>query len=132
MDELAVFVHHERVTGEVPAVAHVVVPSRIVEIPAPGRALHREPTDATRGQRLQPVVDHTREATALQDMARFVDAGITTFDGADIYTGVESLIGRFLAGWGSGATRVQVHTKRVPDLSALPSYSRDDVPRVPW
>ena len=28
-----------------------------------------------------------------KDMATFVDAGITTFDCADIYTGVESLIG---------------------------------------
>jgi len=70
------------------------------------------------------------EATALEDMARFVDAGITTFDCADIYTGVESLIGRFLAGRGSGATPVQVHTKLVPDLSALPSYSRDDATRA--
>jgi aryl-alcohol dehydrogenase-like predicted oxidoreductase len=70
------------------------------------------------------------EATALEDMARFVDAGITTFDCADIYTGVESLIGRFLAGRRSGATPVQVHTKLVPDLSALPSYSRDDTTRA--
>ena len=29
------------------------------------------------------------EATALEDMARFVDAGITTFDCADIYTSVD-------------------------------------------
>jgi aryl-alcohol dehydrogenase-like predicted oxidoreductase len=58
-------------------------------------------------------------ATALEDMARFVDAGITTFDCADIYTGVEALIGRFLAGRGSGATPVQVHTKYVPDRSTL-------------
>ena len=36
-------------------------------------------------------------AHALADMAAFVEAGITTFDCADIYTGVESLIGRFRA-----------------------------------
>ena len=29
------------------------------------------------------------------DMVAFADAGITTFDCADIYTGVEELIGRF-------------------------------------
>ena len=31
-------------------------------------------------------------------MDRFVEAGITTFDCADIYTGVEALIGRWLSG----------------------------------
>ena len=34
---------------------------------------------------------------ALDDMQAFVEAGITTFDCADIYTGVESLIGDFVA-----------------------------------
>jgi len=69
-------------------------------------------------------------ATAIDDMARFVDAGITTFDCADIYTGVEALIGRFLAARGNSATAVQVHTKLVPDLSALATYSQDDVRRA--
>ena len=32
---------------------------------------------------------------AIADMAAFVDAGVTTFDCADIYTGVEELLGRF-------------------------------------
>ena len=36
-------------------------------------------------------------AGATRDMAQFVDAGVTTFDCADIYTGVEELIGAFLA-----------------------------------
>ncbi|MFN2447390.1 MAG: aldo/keto reductase [Vicinamibacterales bacterium] len=67
------------------------------------------------------------EPTALEDMARFVDAGVTTFDCADIYTGVESLIGRFLAGRPSDTTPVQVHTKLVPDRSVLASYSKDAV-----
>lgn len=59
---------------------------------------------------------------ALDDMARFVDAGITTFDCADIYTGVESLIGRFLRQPGRSVP-VQIHTKLVPDLSRLATYS---------
>ena len=50
------------------------------------------------------------------DMAAFVAAGITTFDCADIYTGVEQLIGSFVPPDGA---RVQVHTKYVPDLAAL-------------
>jgi aryl-alcohol dehydrogenase-like predicted oxidoreductase len=36
---------------------------------------------------------------ALADMTTFADAGITAFDCADIYTGVELLIGRFLRHW---------------------------------
>lgn len=67
------------------------------------------------------------ERAALADMARFVDAGITTFDCADIYTGVETLIGRFLRGRGSSATPVQVHTKLVPDLSRLATFASGDV-----
>ena len=56
---------------------------------------------------------------AIEDMARFVEAGITTFDCADIYTGVEQLIGDFRRAYPTLAQRVQVHTKFVPDLSDL-------------
>ena len=49
-------------------------------------------------------------------MAAFVDAGITTFDCADIYTGVEELIGSFTP---SAGQSVRVHTKYVPDLATL-------------
>jgi aryl-alcohol dehydrogenase-like predicted oxidoreductase len=70
-------------------------------------------------------------AAALSDMDRFVDAGITTFDCADIYTGVEALIGEWLKqrGTRSAAVPVQVHTKYVPDLDRLPAHSRADVVR---
>lgn len=56
---------------------------------------------------------------ALRDMAAFVQAGITTFDCADIYTGVEALIGRFRALYPRLAKEVQVHTKFIPDLRML-------------
>lgn len=56
------------------------------------------------------------EAPVHADMAAFVDAGITTFDCADIYTGVEDLIGSFTPPAGR---EVEVHTKYVPDLAAL-------------
>jgi aryl-alcohol dehydrogenase-like predicted oxidoreductase len=56
---------------------------------------------------------------AMLDMAAFVEAGITTFDCADIYTGVEELIGAFRARYPDLARTVQVHTKFVPDLAAL-------------
>ena len=65
-------------------------------------------------------------AAALNDMARFVDAGITTFDCADIYTGVEALIGEFLRSR-RGRVAIQVHTKYVPDLDTLATLTRGDV-----
>lgn len=74
-------------------------------------------------------------ARALDDMRRFVDAGVTTFDCADIYTGVEDLIGEFVgrlrAERGpSVAQSVQVHTKYVPDLATLTTLTRADVERA--
>ena len=71
-------------------------------------------------------------AAALDDMDRFVDAGITTFDCADIYTGVETLIGSWLAQRrvrGEAAMPVQIHTKYVPDRDRLPAHTREDVVR---
>ena len=70
-------------------------------------------------------VDHDR---ALQDMAAFAAAGITTLDCADIYTGVEALIGEFSAGQRPGS--VQVHTKCVPDLDALATFGAADAERI--
>jgi aryl-alcohol dehydrogenase-like predicted oxidoreductase len=56
---------------------------------------------------------------AVHDMAAFVRAGITTFDCADIYTGVEALIGRFRTLYPRLAKEVQIHTKFIPDLRML-------------
>jgi aryl-alcohol dehydrogenase-like predicted oxidoreductase len=61
------------------------------------------------------------EVAAIADMGRFVDAGITTFDCADIYTGVEDLIGRFRT---QTKAAIQVHTKYVPNLQSLPTVDR--------
>lgn len=68
-------------------------------------------------------------SAALADMDRFVEAGITTFDCADIYTGVEELIGQWLRTRPAAASGVQVHTKYVPDLDRLGAHSRADVAR---
>ena len=67
--------------------------------------------------------------SAVEDMIAFADAGITTFDCADIYTGVEELIGRFRAAYGNlrgqeALSRIRVHTKFVPDLAVLPRISK--------
>ncbi len=71
---------------------------------------------------------------AIADMFTFADAGITAFDCADIYTGVEELIGRFLREWrarrGADAATIRIHTKCVPDLAALPTLRRVDIERL--
>jgi aryl-alcohol dehydrogenase-like predicted oxidoreductase len=67
---------------------------------------------------------------ARQDMASFVESGITTFDCADIYTGVEELIGSFRRAYPQLAALTQVHTKLVPDLSELASVDRHYVERI--
>ena len=56
------------------------------------------------------------------------DRGLDTFDCADIYTGVEQLIGDYRRS--RPGRRVQVHTKFVPDRDALPTLDRAYVTRV--
>jgi aryl-alcohol dehydrogenase-like predicted oxidoreductase len=67
---------------------------------------------------------------ARRDMATFAEAGITTFDCADIYPGVEELIGAFRGSYPPLAARCQVHTKLVPDLSDLPTVDRHYVEKI--
>jgi aryl-alcohol dehydrogenase-like predicted oxidoreductase len=69
------------------------------------------------------------------DMIAFADAGITTFDCADIYTGVEELIGHFRMRYrdlrGQAALdRIKIHTKFVPDLDVLPHISKPYIETV--
>lgn len=69
------------------------------------------------------------QQAAVDDLMATAEAGITTFDCADIYTGVEEIIGEFRAAYGAkhGAEAlrtIRVHTKFVPDLSVLGSISR--------
>jgi aryl-alcohol dehydrogenase-like predicted oxidoreductase len=76
-----------------------------------------------------------RSDDPVADMIAFADAGITTFDCADIYTGVEELIGRFRLRYGDqrGAealAHIKVHTKFVPDLAILPRISKGYVEGV--
>jgi aryl-alcohol dehydrogenase-like predicted oxidoreductase len=67
---------------------------------------------------------------ARKDMVKFVEAGITTFDCADIYTGVEELIGSFRRAYPTLAKSVQVHTKFVPDLPDLATLDRGYIERI--
>lgn len=73
--------------------------------------------------------------TAIDDLMASAEAGITTFDCADIYTGVEEIIGEFRDAYqkkhGAPAlARIKVHTKFVPDLDILPVISKAHVTSV--
>jgi len=67
---------------------------------------------------------------AVKDMAAFVEAGITTFDCADHYTGVEELIGNFRKAYPSLASQVKIHTKFVPDYEQLGNVDRTYVEKI--
>lgn len=74
-------------------------------------------------------------ASAVADMEAFLDNGITSFDCADIYTGVEEMIGSFIADVrrrrGSAvADLVQVHTKLVPDLERLAGLASHEIEAI--
>ena len=78
---------------------------------------------------------HVESNTAIEDMRAFVEVGITTFDCADIYTGVEELIGQFLHKYKdalrSGALPpVQIHTKYVPDYQSLDKLTKEDTTTI--
>lgn len=63
---------------------------------------------------------------AVRQMQQLADAGLTTFDCGDIYTGVEALLGKLC----QGSSEVQVHTKFVPDRDELAHLDRLHVERI--
>ncbi len=74
-------------------------------------------------------------AAAVDDLLAAFDAGITTFDCADIYTGVEEIYGQFRARLlkergAQAVARLRIHTKLVPDLAILARVTRADVERI--
>jgi aryl-alcohol dehydrogenase-like predicted oxidoreductase len=67
-----------------------------------------------------------------QGLARYADMGLSTFDCADIYGGVEVLLGEFREWYrqkrgAEAAGQIRVHTKFVPDRDELPRISREYV-----
>ncbi|MCW6506774.1 aldo/keto reductase [Lichenifustis flavocetrariae] len=72
---------------------------------------------------------------ALTALLRAFDSGVFTFDCADIYTGVEDLLGAFRElltdqRGAEAARRLRVHTKLVPDLDKLPTLTRGDLAAI--
>ncbi|MEM6673076.1 MAG: aldo/keto reductase [Planctomycetota bacterium] len=78
--------------------------------------------------------DAVDEAELFAGLASAARAGWTTFDCADIYTGVEELFGRFRAAHAADlradGIELGFHTKYVPDLDALGSLDRAAVEAV--
>jgi aryl-alcohol dehydrogenase-like predicted oxidoreductase len=77
-------------------------------------------------------IDRTK---AIQDLFTYVSHGVNTFDVGDIYTGVEEIVGDFLAEYRKKygkqlANKLHVHTKFVPDLDTLEQLNKDDVRKV--
>jgi aryl-alcohol dehydrogenase-like predicted oxidoreductase len=72
---------------------------------------------------------------AIADQVAAAEAGITAFDCADVYTGVEQLLGDFLAAYGAkhgrdAAARIRIHTKFIPAADLLARITRADVVAV--
>jgi aryl-alcohol dehydrogenase-like predicted oxidoreductase len=93
------------------------------------------PVELAPGYRIAPLItgcwqlasDHGAAsaplATLYDSWRRGLEAGYTTFDCADIYTGVEELLGRF-ASTLDDPDRMQIHTKFVPDRGDLATLDR--------
>ncbi len=76
--------------------------------------------------------DNTDLDDAHHAFTKLIDEGFTTFDCADIYTGVEEFIGRLVQErkHSTGKDDLQVHTKFVPDIDALAHIDQEYVERI--
>ena len=64
---------------------------------------------------------------AVEDMRRYVEAGINAFDCADHYVGVEDTIGVFRKRYPELGKSLRVSTKYTPDIELIPHLTRQDV-----
>lgn len=83
------------------------------------------------GHALQSTIDREDVLRAFYEL---VERGFTTFDLADIYTGAEEFLGRFVQALkGSASYRhenLQIHTKYVPDINKLASLTFADTAAI--
>ena len=75
------------------------------------------------------------DENAINDTVAFIESGISSLDFGDIYVGVEELVGKALQRlkerYGESArSMVQLHTKYVPNESALATYDIRDVETI--
>lgn len=81
--------------------------------------------------------DHRRRRQSLAEstanLQRLAELGLTTFDCADIYTGVEERLGALRRHWTSGGRdpgALRIHTKFVPDAGRLATIDRSYVREI--
>jgi len=75
--------------------------------------------------------DRLERAEVLDALDARADAGLTSFDCADIYTGVEDLLGALVARRRTaGKKALEIHTKLVPDRAALAGLDHHYLERV--
>lgn len=70
----------------------------------------------------QLATGHAKQIVGTQPILHALDSGFNTFDCADIYLGVEALLG--VARKAAPNKKIRIHTKFVPDLDRLPSIDR--------
>ena len=75
------------------------------------------------------------EERAIEDILAFIDAGITTLDFGDIYTGVEVTVGKALKklverDGVNARKKIQLHTKYVPNANFLDTYDPLDAGKI--
>jgi aryl-alcohol dehydrogenase-like predicted oxidoreductase len=60
----------------------------------------------------------------------YYKAGFRVFDCADIYTGVEDLLGQFIKTHGLSSDNIKVHTKYVPDMASLSTLTPEQTETI--
>ncbi len=75
----------------------------------------------------QLATGHSQQPISIEPILDAIDCGLTTFDCADIYLGVEELLGKALK---ATEKTLQIHTKFVPDLSCLHKIDRHYVEKI--
>ena len=74
--------------------------------------------------------DRTAGKAAIADFATFVNAGITTFDTADIYGPSEGLIGEYIRSRPEGVEGLQILTKCCKFGGELQTVSQSSISQV--
>lgn len=71
---------------------------------------------------------HSQQQSSTQPILDAIQCGFTTFDCADIYLGVEELLGE--AARAAPETTLRIHTKFVPDLNRLQDIDRTYIENI--
>jgi aryl-alcohol dehydrogenase-like predicted oxidoreductase len=72
----------------------------------------------------------TSQTEALKVIESYYQAGFRVFDCADIYTGVEELLGQFIKTHQLTSDDIKIHTKYVPDMASLATLSSEQTEAI--